>query len=102
MPKHPFGHFSFDPSIIEAIDELNFKQPTDVQQRVIPRLLKRVNLIGQSQTGTGKSHSFLLPIFQLLDNDINEPQAIIVAPTRELATQLYHAALQLANHKKRN
>ncbi|SUK13744.1 ATP-dependent RNA helicase [Staphylococcus agnetis] len=100
MPKHPFGHFNFDPSLIEAIDELNFKQPTDVQQRVIPRLLKRVNLIGQSQTGTGKSHSFLLPIFQLLDNDINEPQAIIVAPTRELATQLYHAALQLANHKK--
>lgn len=100
MPKHPFGHFNFDPSLISAIDELNFKQPTDVQQRVIPKLLKRVNLIGQSQTGTGKSHSFLLPIFQLLDTQITEPQAVILAPTRELATQLYHAALQLASHKQ--
>lgn len=99
MAKHPFEQFNFDSDILAAIDALNFKQPTDIQQRVIPKMMKKTNLIGQSQTGTGKSHAFLLPLFHQIDPNITEPQAIVVAPTRELATQLYHAALQLAEHK---
>ncbi|ARJ49869.1 DEAD/DEAH box helicase [Staphylococcus lutrae] len=100
MAKHPFDQFRFDSELIEAISALNFNQPTEIQQRVIPKIMKRVNLIGQSQTGTGKSHAFLLPIFQQLDVAVHEPQAIIVAPTRELATQLYQAAVQLSEYKK--
>ncbi|QLK86061.1 DEAD/DEAH box helicase [Staphylococcus sp. 17KM0847] len=99
MANHPFEQFQFDSDIIEAIKALKFNQPTDIQQRVIPKIMKRTSLIGQSQTGTGKSHAFLLPLFQQIDTNLSEPQAIIVAPTRELATQLYHAALQLAEHK---
>lgn len=99
MAKHPFDQFRFDSTLIEAITALNFKQPTEIQQRVIPKIMKQVNLIGQSQTGTGKSHAFLLPLFQQIDPEIHEPQSIIVAPTRELATQLYQAATQLSEYK---
>ncbi|PWZ67043.1 DEAD/DEAH box helicase, partial [Staphylococcus pseudintermedius] len=80
MAKHPFDQFRFDSTLIEAITALNFKQPTEIQQRVIPKIMKQVNLIGQSQTGTGKSHAFLLPLFQQIDPEIHEPQSIIVAP----------------------
>lgn len=100
MANHPFDQFRFDSNLIEAIKSLNFKQPTEIQQRVIPKIMKRVNLIGQSQTGTGKSHAFLLPLFQQIDPTYEEPQAIIVAPTRELATQLYQAAQHLSQFKK--
>ncbi|MBI5975667.1 DEAD/DEAH box helicase [Staphylococcus canis] len=99
MTNHPFDQFRFDQEIIKAIDSLNFKKPTEIQQRVIPKIMKQMNIIGQSQTGTGKSHAFLLPIFQQLNPDIKEPQAIIVAPTRELATQLHQAALHLNQFK---
>ena len=70
------------------------------KNRIIPRILKGTNLIGQSQTGTGKSHAFLLPLIQLIESDIQEPQAIVVAPTRELAQQLYQVAMHLVKFKK--
>ena len=57
-------------------------------------------MIGQSQTGTGKSHSFLLPLMQKIDVDVQEPQAIVVAPTRELAQQLFQAASHLSQFKQ--
>src|SRR5699024_8435545 len=63
------------------------------------KILKQVNLIGQSQTGTGKSHAFLLPLVHLINVDVKEPQAIIVAPTRELAQQLFDVASHLADYK---
>lgn len=100
MAQHPFEQYRFDSEMIEAIKALNFKKPTEIQQRVIPKMMKRTNIIGQSQTGTGKSHAFLLPLFQQIDANIEEPQAIIVAPTRELASQLHQAALQLNEYKK--
>ncbi|MBZ8173040.1 DEAD/DEAH box helicase [Staphylococcus cohnii] len=99
MANHPFDKFNLDPSLIDAIRNLNFNQPTEVQNRVIPKILKQVNLIGQSQTGTGKSHAFLLPLVHLINVDVKEPQAIIVAPTRELAQQLFDVASHLADYK---
>lgn len=99
MANHPFDKFNLDPSLIDAVRNLNFNQPTEVQNRVIPKILKQVNLIGQSQTGTGKSHAFLLPLVHLINVDVKEPQAIIVAPTRELAQQLFDVASHLADYK---
>ncbi len=101
MSKHPFEHFNLDENLIEAVKNLNFEKPTEIQNRIIPRILKGTNLIGQSQTGTGKSHAFLLPLIQLIESDIQEPQAIVVAPTRELAQQLYQVAMHLVKFKKR-
>ncbi|MCE5038168.1 DEAD/DEAH box helicase [Staphylococcus auricularis] len=99
MAKHPFENFNLEPSLIEAVKDLNFSKPTEIQSRVIPKMLKQVNLIGQSQTGTGKSHAFLLPLIHHIDTDTNEPQAIVVAPTRELAQQLFNTASHLAQFK---
>ncbi|AYU55347.1 DEAD/DEAH box helicase [Staphylococcus debuckii] len=98
--QHPFEQFDLDDQLIEAVSDLNFNQPTEIQQRVIPKILKGTSIIGQSQTGTGKSHAFLLPLMQSIDPSIQEPQAIVVAPTRELAQQLNNAAQHLAEFKK--
>src|SRR5699024_3610181 len=100
MANYPFDKFNLEPTLLEAVQNLNFNQPTEVQNRVITKILKQVNLIGLSQTGTGKSHAFLLPLVHLINIDIKEPQSIIVAPTRELAQQLFDVANHLAEYKK--
>ncbi|MDG0842557.1 DEAD/DEAH box helicase [Staphylococcus equorum] len=99
MANHPFEKFNLEPSLLDAVKDLNFTQPTEIQSRVIPKIMKQVNLIGQSQTGTGKSHAFLLPLMNAINTDYKEPQAIIVAPTRELAQQLFDVASHLAKFK---
>ncbi|MCE4956133.1 DEAD/DEAH box helicase [Macrococcoides caseolyticum] len=95
MDKHPFELFELAPYLVEAVEDLNFNQPTEIQRRVIPKLKKETHLIGQSQTGTGKSHAFLLPLMNKVDRDVQHPQIIILAPTRELAKQLYDATEHL-------
>ena len=97
MANHPFEIFNLNPNLIDAVKDLNFNKPTEIQNRIIPRIKKGTNLIGQSQTGTGKSHAFLLPLIDLINTDIKEPQSIVVAPTRELAQQLYKVASHLAS-----
>ncbi len=72
------------------IQELEFRKPTEIQERVIPSILDGKSVIGQSRTGSGKSHAFLLPLFQNLDENQKKVQFVITAPTRELATQLYN------------
>lgn len=100
MAKHPFENFELSSELIAAVKDLNFNQPTEIQRRVIPKLTRGINLIGQSQTGTGKSHSFLLPLIDKIDAGQHEPQIIILAPTRELAKQLYDAANHLLSFKE--
>ncbi|AST06755.1 DEAD/DEAH box helicase [Anoxybacillus flavithermus] len=90
-----FERFSFHPFIIEAIEHLKFHKPTPIQERVIPAVLRGESVIGQSQTGTGKTHAYLLPIIQRIDPRVAEVQAVITAPTRELATQIYHEVLKI-------
>lgn len=95
MEKHPFEYFEIKDFLVESVKALNFNQPTEIQRRVIPKLKKGLNLIGQSQTGTGKSHAFLLPLIHNIDAMIQQPQIIIMAPTRELAKQLHETAEQM-------
>ncbi|MBB5354510.1 ATP-dependent RNA helicase CshB [Anoxybacillus mongoliensis] len=90
-----FERFPFHPFIIEAIQHLKFHKPTPIQERVIPAVLRGESVIGQSQTGTGKTHAYLLPIIQRIDPRVDEVQAVITAPTRELATQIYHEVLKI-------
>ncbi|WP_425454161.1 DEAD/DEAH box helicase [Oceanobacillus bengalensis] len=87
--KSKFEAFSLDQRMIDVIGKLKFKQPTEVQEKVIPKVLKGQSVIGQSRTGSGKTHAFLLPLFNQLDTTKREVQFVITAPTRELATQLY-------------
>ncbi|TWT10341.1 DEAD/DEAH box helicase [Streptococcus sp. sy004] len=91
-----FTDFKFKSYIQEALADLNFQEPTPVQEKLIPLALSGRDIVGESKTGSGKTHTFLLPIFQTLDEDSSEVQAVITAPSRELATQIYKACQQLA------
>lgn len=97
-----FKEFNFKEYIYQALDEINFKEPTEVQARLIPTILKGKSVVGQSQTGSGKTHTFLLPIFQNLNAQKDEVQAVITTPSRELAYQIYEAAKQLAKFSPEN
>lgn len=96
-----FAQFGFKPFIDAALKEIGFKEPTEVRARLIPLILKRRSVVGQSQTGSGKTHTFLLPIFQTIDPELTEVQAVITTPSRELAYQIYDAAKQIAKHSEK-
>lgn len=97
-----FREFNFKEYIYQALNEINFKEPTEVQARLIPTILKGKSVVGQSQTGSGKTHTFLLPIFQNLNAQKDKVQAVITTPSRELAYQIYEAAKQLAKFSPEN
>lgn len=91
-----FDKFNFQPFINEALTAKGFVQPTEVQEKLISLIAKGKNIVGQSQTGSGKTHTFLLPLFNKIDATKEEVQVVITAPSRELAAQIYKAANQLA------
>ncbi|MFC0232772.1 DEAD/DEAH box helicase [Vagococcus entomophilus] len=93
-----FKSFQLQPYLNEALAEIHFETPTEVQKKLIPVIQSGRNVIGQSQTGSGKTHTFLLPLFDGIDPEKEEVQVIVTAPSRELAEQIYQAALQLAEH----
>lgn len=81
--------------------EINhFYEPTKIQEKVIPLALKKKDIIGISQTGTGKTHAFLIPILNEINIEKDQVQAIITAPTRELALQIYTKALLMQKAMK--
>ena len=96
-----FTEFNFKPYIQEALKEINFREATEVQEKLIPIVLAGNDLVGESKTGSGKTHTFLLPIFQTLNEDNDQVEAVITAPSRELATQIYQAARQIASHSEK-
>lgn len=95
-----FKEFKFKPFINQALDEIKFIDATPIQEKVIPLALKGKSVVGQSQTGSGKTHAFLLPIFQNIDPDEQYVQAVITTPSRELAYQIYSDAKQIAKHSQ--
>lgn len=90
-----FKHFNLSTPLTSALTKIGFKQPTPVQVQTIPRLLAGHDVIVQSQTGSGKTHAFLLPLIQRLNDEQELPQLVITAPSRELATQTYEMAKTL-------
>ncbi|MFJ5715394.1 DEAD/DEAH box helicase [Neobacillus sp. NPDC093127] len=95
MKENRFDRFKFQPFIIESLNKFGFYEPTEIQERMIPLVLKGESAIGQSQTGTGKTFAYVLPILEKINSDKQEVQAVITAPTRELATQIYHQILKI-------
>src|SRR3954449_11903240 len=98
MNESKFERFNLKPFIIESVKELGFFEPTEIQERLIPSVLKGESVIGQSQTGTGKTHAYLLPLLEKVDPKKEEVQVVITAPTRELASQIYQEVLKLTKH----
>jgi ATP-dependent RNA helicase DeaD len=84
-----FEEMGFTPGILKAIQELGFEQPMPVQEKVIPLMLGDAgDIIALAQTGTGKTAAFGLPLVQSTDTEINNTQALILCPTRELCMQI--------------
>jgi ATP-dependent RNA helicase DeaD len=88
-----------DEFIIKAIDDLGFESPTDIQAQTIPPALEGKDLIGQAKTGSGKTFAFGIPILHTL-SDQRHPQALILAPTRELCQQITVELKKLTKYKK--
>ena len=87
-----FEDFHLHLNTMKLIRLNQFKQPTPIQEEVIPAMLKHKDVIGLSKTGTGKTHAYLIPLMELCDTSSDEVQAVITAPTRELAAQIYEKA----------
>lgn len=84
-----FEDLGVEPRLLKAIGELGFESPMPIQEMVIPHLLEKDgDVVGLAQTGTGKTAAFGLPVLQRIDPDKNVPQALIIAPTRELCLQI--------------
>ncbi|MGG0642863.1 DEAD/DEAH box helicase [Sporosarcina gallistercoris] len=92
-----YTDYQFKPFLREAIEQMGFTSPTPIQKEMIPLILRGQSAIGQAHTGTGKSHSFLIPILQRINADTDELQAVITAPTRELAIQLFDELKKLTD-----
>ena len=86
--------------IEKAVTKLGFKDFTEVQAKVIPIARKKTDIIGCSQTGSGKTHAFLIPIFENLDLSSDTVEVVITSPTRELANQIYTFAKQIADESE--
>lgn len=86
-----FSDLPLQPELMEGLEKLGYAEPTPIQAQVIPIMLTGADLIGQAQTGTGKTAAFALPILQSLIAGQREPQALILSPTRELAMQVAKA-----------
>lgn len=91
-----YSDYNFKEQTKQFIELNKFVTPTQIQRDVIPHAMKGKDIIGISATGTGKTHSFLIPILERINVEEDKVQAVISAPTRELALQLYTRALDMS------
>lgn len=101
-PIRIFEELKLDDRTAQGIKDMGFVQPTDIQSIALPYTLKGLDLIGQAQTGTGKTAAFLITIFEKLlknkDKSGTLPRALVIAPTRELAVQIEKEARTMGAH----
>ncbi len=93
--KH-FSQIQWSKRTLDFIQFNHFKEPTKIQSAVVPMALKKKDIIGISKTGTGKTHAFLIPLMEMIDSSKPVVQAVITAPTRELAQQIYKRAKMMS------
>ena len=83
-----FAGFGFSEALVKTLTEKGYKEPSPIQAAAFPELMLGRDLVGQAQTGTGKTAAFALPLLERLQKDATKPQALVLAPTRELAMQV--------------
>ncbi len=83
-----FDGFGFSDALLKTLAEKGYKEPSPIQAATFPELMLGRDLVGQAQTGTGKTAAFALPLLERLEKDASRPQALVLAPTRELAMQV--------------
>ncbi|HMS44113.1 MAG TPA: DEAD/DEAH box helicase, partial [Pyrinomonadaceae bacterium] len=86
-----FAEFDLNENLIKAITDLGYEMPSPIQRKTIPLLLEGSDIIGQAQTGTGKTAAFALPVLHQIDTTTSVVQALVLTPTRELAIQVAEA-----------
>ena len=96
-----FGGLVLRPDTVRALSRLGWTEPTPIQKKVIPVLAAGRDVAGQAQTGSGKTGAFVIPIIEGLNRDIRGVQALVLAPTRELALQITEVVRELSNNKTR-
>jgi ATP-dependent RNA helicase DeaD len=100
MSEVQFRDYKLSEEIVRALDVLKYEKPTEVQSRVIPVALQEKDLVVKSQTGSGKTAAFGIPICELVDWAENKPQALILTPTRELAAQVKEDITNIGRFKR--
>ncbi len=99
-PLPSFSQMALNKPVLKALDLVGYELPTPIQAQAIPLLLQSRDLIGQAQTGTGKTAAFALPILSNLDLKQKDPQVLVLTPTRELAIQVAEAFKTYASQLK--
>ncbi|WP_210649645.1 DEAD/DEAH box helicase [Nocardioides sp. SYSU D00065] len=97
-PEQTFSDLGLSAEVLRALADVGYETPSPIQARTIPPLLEGRDVVGLAQTGTGKTAAFALPILSRLDRDQKTPQALVLAPTRELALQVSEAFERYAAH----
>jgi len=100
MNKKTFAELGVSPEILKAISDLGFEEPSPIQASAIPVLLEGHDVVGQSQTGSGKTAAFAIPAIELCQAADRSVQVLILCPTRELATQVADEVHKLTAHKR--
>jgi ATP-dependent RNA helicase DeaD len=100
MSQKLFAELGLAPELLKALERMGFEQASPVQAEAIPPLLAGRDLVGQSQTGSGKTAAFGAPAVQLVDPQARQVQVIVLCPTRELATQVAEEIAKLAHFKR--
>jgi ATP-dependent RNA helicase DeaD len=95
---HAFLDLGLSEAVVQSLRDVGYESPTPIQAATIPLLLQGNDLLGQAQTGTGKTAAFALPLLSRLDLGQRDPQALILVPTRELAIQVAEAFQKYASH----
>src|SRR5450755_1763969 len=95
-----FRDLALPAPLLRALSDVGYESPSPIQAATIPVLLSGADMLGQAQTGTGKTAAFALPALARLDMSKHEPQVLVLVPTRELALQVAEAFLKYAAHLK--
>ena len=99
-PEPTFSELGLDDAVMKALKDVGYETPSAIQAATIPPLLAGRDVVGLAQTGTGKTAAFALPILSRLDLSQKTPQALVLAPTRELALQVCEAFEKYASHMR--
>ncbi len=99
-PVLTFDNLSLSESVMKAVKKVGYETPSPIQAEIIPHVLEGKDVIGQAQTGTGKTAAFALPLLSKIDLRVSTPQVLVLAPTRELAIQVAEAFQQYAGFMK--
>ena len=100
MTENKFTDYPLSEEILKALDSLGYETPTEVQTKVIPVALENKDLLVKSQTGSGKTAAYGIPLCELVDWNENKPQALILTPTRELAVQVNEDITNIGRFKR--